>query len=303
MTETKVSQLNTDEATKLAAVLCQRIADSNGIPLLAIKGDAFMELGIRPLRVASDLDILVHPPGHDLFCASLEEYGWELRSDDLGGHYANHSTTYFHPQWPIDVDVHHRFPGFATDADEIFDLLWERRQAIEIAKQPIATVSDMDALIVQALNCLRNPWKPLDQRDFEFLVEKTPADLAPKLVERSSALSCMTEIKPYIILLDPTLRSIQWPRASSEWRARNIASTVGALRIIDIIEAPSPEKLRLIKLAIFPSKRSLVSKSINESISASGSWSKIKLARLRATSFFTDLPRTTKVIYQYYRNP
>lgn len=302
MSKSKISQLNSDEATKLAAVLCQRIADSNGIPLLAIKGDAFMELGIRPLRVASDLDVLVHPRVHDVFCAALEEYGWELRSDDLGGNYANHSTTYFHPKWPIDIDVHHRFPGFSLAADETFDHLWEHRQTIEIAKQPITTVSRLDALIIQALNCLRNPWKTVDKRDLEFLVENTPGDLASKVIDRSTVLSCRAEIKPYIVLLDPALNSVAWPRVSSEWRARNIASTVGALRIIDIIEAPRQEQWRLIRLAILPSKKSLISKSMTGRSLELGCWPNVKLGTLRAASFLADLPRTARVVYQYYRH-
>ncbi|WP_181419817.1 nucleotidyltransferase family protein [Arthrobacter psychrolactophilus] len=300
MSDTNSERLSSVEATKLAAVLCQRLALRRSVPLLAIKGDAFMALGIRPLRPASDLDVLVSPSFHKQFCADLEGSGWELRSDDLGGHYANHSSTYFNSQWPVDIDVHHRFPGFSGDTQKTFDLLWEQKQTVKIANQDIITVSELDARIIQALNCLRNPWKPLDQAEFHFLIENTADHLANQLSDRGIALSCLAEIRPFLLSLDPNLDLIDWPQESAEWRAQKISSSVGALRIIDIIESPFKDKVRLIKSAMFPSTRSLISKSMGEFTMDSNIWAKLNLGWKRCRQFIKDAPKTFTALRRYY---
>ncbi|MBO9704835.1 MAG: nucleotidyltransferase family protein, partial [Arthrobacter sp.] len=121
-------------ATPLAYAMVDRLARTNGIRVLAIKGPVLAAMGLRPRKVSSDADILVEPDRMAELCAVLESKGWRDREVRFSPSILDpHSRTLIHPEWPCDIDVHSYFPGFFGPAEDVFDVLWEGRVSVSMA--------------------------------------------------------------------------------------------------------------------------------------------------------------------------
>ena len=79
--------------------------------------------------------MLIEPSGFDVFVAAIEHAGWRERASTLAGSvFTTHSRTFVHRDWPCDLDVHRFFPGFLAEPETVFDELWRRHEAIEVAQ-------------------------------------------------------------------------------------------------------------------------------------------------------------------------
>lgn len=141
------------EAVPLGTVHLQRLLAAAGVRSLAIKGPAFVELGVRPPRQSNDVDLLIHPDDRDSAGAVLSQAGWTRTShwmpsalDDVV-----HSQTRRHALYPVTVDVHHGFAGVFARG-EAFDFMWDRRVALVLAHQEVHAPCHVDALVIEALN-------------------------------------------------------------------------------------------------------------------------------------------------------
>ncbi len=159
------------EAVPLGTVHLQRLLERAGVRSLAIKGPAFVELGVRQRRTSNDIDLLVHPSDRARATTALEEAGWSIIShwfppalDDI-----IYSTTFHHALFPVSLDLHHQFSGLL--AKDAFDQLWARRREVEVARQGITTVSLADALITEALNSMKLLERPQRRAAVERVVE------------------------------------------------------------------------------------------------------------------------------------
>ena len=65
-----------------------------------------------------------------------------------------YSTTFRHPLFPSTLDLHHRFSGLFAGA-AAFDVLWEQRTRVTIARERVTTVGREHALVIEALNATK----------------------------------------------------------------------------------------------------------------------------------------------------
>jgi hypothetical protein len=68
-----------------------------------------------------------------------------------------HSLTHRHPSWPCELDLHDRFPGFFADPQDVFETLWRRRTAVQVAGRELACPDVAGQTLVLALHDLRDP--------------------------------------------------------------------------------------------------------------------------------------------------
>lgn len=116
----------------LARAAIQTIADTNGVDLLHIKGDA-VDDSLRPGRSAgSDVDVLVRPVHVGSFDTALRAHGWRVYSTFDNGSPFGHAQTYVHDVWGY-LDVHRSFPGIRRDAREAFDVLGAHGRFMQFA--------------------------------------------------------------------------------------------------------------------------------------------------------------------------
>lgn len=148
--------LTVAEAVPLGTVHLQRLLESAAIRSLVIKGPAFVELGVRKPRTSNDIDLLVHQDDRAGATEVLAAAGWSIIShwfppalDDI-----IYSTTFRHPLFPVTLDLHHRFSGLLAGS-AAFDVLWERRTEVALARQRVVTVGHDDALIIEGLNAIK----------------------------------------------------------------------------------------------------------------------------------------------------
>ena len=144
------------EAVSLGTVHLQRILERAGVRSLVVKGPAFAELGVRTRRRSNDIDLLIHQDDRTAATEALADAGWLVIShwfppalDDV-----IYSTTFRHPLFPSTLDLHHRFSGLFAGA-AAFDVLWEQRTRVTLARVPVTTVGRDHALIIEALNATK----------------------------------------------------------------------------------------------------------------------------------------------------
>lgn len=155
------ADLTLAEAVPLGTVLLQRLLSDAEVRVLAIKGPAFVQLGVRPHRQSNDIDLMIHPSDRQRATAVLATAGWKVIShwfppalDDV-----IYSTTFLHPRYPSTMDLHHTFSGFLA-GPETFDALWQTRTTVTMAHQSVTTTSLEHALVIEALNLLKVTGEP-----------------------------------------------------------------------------------------------------------------------------------------------
>lgn len=151
------ARLRLADATLLAHALGAMIAAELSVRVLSVKGPAADHHALRAPRVSADADLLVDPAGFDAFCAALEGRGWHERvARATPSILEPHSRTYIHPDWPCDIDLHERFPGFFAPPEAVFEELWARRQALTLGHATVSIPSLPASAAIGALHALRN---------------------------------------------------------------------------------------------------------------------------------------------------
>lgn len=247
--------LRVNESVLLSGALISHIAQERNIRVLLIKGPAATIVGARPERTSSDLDVLVHRSDMTVLVHELERRGWEARIHEVSEAFPDHSKTLLNPQWPSDIDVHWRFPGFYADESVVFESLWQARQAIELAGSPVWTLSYNDALLVTLLHALRSPGVGALLHDVTFCRPKV-AMAALEHYDRAAELGALGPLGPVFATL-PETRSLDLSEPPTDWVLRTTARRSATLRLFHLLEIPWRKKPAALWQALFPSRESI----------------------------------------------
>jgi hypothetical protein len=167
-----VAPLHLTDATLLAHSLGSLVGQELSVRVLSIKGPAADHHALRPARISVDADLLVEPAQFRVFCAALEARGWHERvARSTPSILEPHSRTYIHPEWPCDIDVHERFPGFFASPGAVFDELWSRREALTIGNAVVAIPSLSASAVIGALHALRNMSDPRHSGEWRAVLD------------------------------------------------------------------------------------------------------------------------------------
>ncbi len=227
-------RLRAEEAVPLAHALVARVASDHGLRVLAIKGPAVAEQGLREARDSADVDVLVHPRDLEPLVGGLTAVGWKRM---VTGTYASimppHSVNVLNDHWPIGIDVHHYFPGFLADAGQVFEALWARHELINLAGVPVPACDPVGQVAIVALHHLRvspggesDPLRDLAQR---ARVTLSTQDLAA-LIELAQETDATGPLRPFLLQLgvaEQELAPVHAPRGA---RGLEPASPPGRLR-------------------------------------------------------------------------
>lgn len=148
--------LTVGDAGALLSAWTSHVLQSHGIRSLLIKGVSLEHHGLRKPRVSSDVDVLVSPNDLRATLGVFRASGWRERPTTFAQHlYTEHSVALIHPLWPIDIDVHHAFPGFLAPAESVFDTLWKYRVTLPIAGVECLVPDRNSSALILALHSLR----------------------------------------------------------------------------------------------------------------------------------------------------
>lgn len=114
---------------------------------------------MRPAtHVSQDVDVLVHPDELARLVSALEAANWrrvpESNAADID---ERHSVQLTHSHLGLEVDIHYRYPGFATLPSEAFEALWARRRARVFAAVECPATDGVSAYLIELLHLARDP--------------------------------------------------------------------------------------------------------------------------------------------------
>lgn len=138
----------------LAHAYFQRVANTNGIDILHVKGYAFGPEVYRPERHSTDVDLLVRPSHVDRFVQALIAQGWSIQAHFETGSVFEHAMTLHHDAWGL-TDIHRFFPGLGENHERVFEQLWLARTTRDIAHRPCTVPSVLDARVIVVLHRAR----------------------------------------------------------------------------------------------------------------------------------------------------
>ncbi|MDN5668316.1 MAG: nucleotidyltransferase family protein [Renibacterium salmoninarum] len=248
----------------LALGLVSRIAATRAIDAVVVKGAAAELTGLRPPRDFSDVDIMVRPVELEIFSSELERRGWIARPfEDRDNVFPKHSVSMYHPRWPIDIDVHYRFPGFEAEPESVIDEFLQDQLLLESGGMQLSMPSKLGCLVVQALHQLRSPWEP-GASDALAELQRRSADLeSARIIEFARRTRCLAALRPFLEQRpDFSPADVLFPEPSSEWRVRTLGEDSASIRIFTLIRAPWRQKPKLLWRAAFPSRTALAARDI-----------------------------------------
>jgi hypothetical protein len=204
------------------------LAATAQIRVLLVKGRVLADQGLRAPRVSTDVDLLVDPRHLELLVARLHGVGWRQRESDVLGHVMSpHSITLVHPEWPLDLDLHDRYPGILAERGSAFETMWESRASLELAGVEVPCTGPAVSALVLALHSLFGGERdPRHERELEDLTRRLTGADAPCAVEdiheAAVSLRAVATASPFLRSIGITAvddSSDAADRALREWRA------------------------------------------------------------------------------------
>jgi len=211
-------------------------------PYLYIKGLSSSIHGLRHERVSADADVLVNPASEQGVVIALQQVGWMPRTSSRAGHeLVTHSTSFVHPQWPVDIDLHREFPGLLAQPEDVFKALFNRRIHIEVAGNRLTIPDRAGATLIQVAHSLRTlSQNPRHREEYLYLIDFVVPSLSraqrADVVSLAAQIGALDTLRPFLEKLgvplpDPTPPGVN--PALDEWRARVAADgVVGAQALI-----------------------------------------------------------------------
>jgi hypothetical protein len=301
MTDAGGVQVSVRHANDLTRALVANACSDPADRLLFIKGEPAVELGLRPGRGASDVDVLVGAATQPRLTEALEQHGWRRRpldaSDDV---FPEHSVSFYHPHWPNDVDVHVRFPGFDADPETVIEALWAGRTAVSSASVDVPVPGLAGSALILALNCLRAPDDRRARAELDYLVDVAPKRVTgAELLDLAQRTGSLAAARPFFERAFPGVGPVQWPEPSPQWLTYTILRESAAIRLVALLGAPLRQWPRMLRRAVLPSRDALaaVDLAVLEDDSAHLRWRRWQ--RLRRA--FASLPLVLRQVRDFRR--
>lgn len=255
-----------DSAVALMHGWCSWQFRARDLRALFIKGPVLAAQNLRLPRASSDVDVLVHPDDYESARRLLGENGWSARPAAFAGRfYDDHSTSFIHPQWPCDIDVHSRYPGLLGPSDAVFERLWTDRTSLRLAEIECWVCSRPANALIMGLHALRGaaPGSRHEQEldylthDVEFSPEELQevADIAAVTGSSDSAAFFLSALHA------PASReqgSVVDRAALVDWQTRTDAADTPVWVWLNAFRS-APPRLRSVVLwrAVWPTRRDL----------------------------------------------
>jgi hypothetical protein len=260
-------QLRFDEAIELCTAWMVQQARARGIRLLVLKGRALSNQGLREPHESSDVDVLIEPGRFDDFVQTMKDAEWgEFVDSFASAIFTTHSITLNREGWPNSIDVHREWPGMFRPADEVFELLWSRRDSLRFAHRAVDVPDRTSNLLINALHSLRGTSaQSRHQRELDGLLrlELTGHEKADTAAPAAAtgATAALRDVLPRLgidVVVDPadlqTPEYRLWQRKIVQARTRGRA----AIWLLELRRVPWGEKATILRHGVWPTDRDLL---------------------------------------------
>ena len=266
----------------MAHALLTRLAEIEGVRILFIKGPTAVQMGARPPRPTSDVDLLCEPGGMARLGTALESCGWRRRDAQsakpqfkyAAKYLFDHSHHYIHDEWPCDLDIHYNFPGFFAPPDVVFDALWNRRSTAEVAHWRVPCADFVGQAAIVGLHALRDPGVARNELDLDHLETRLrQIGAGDDLTDLAEITGASETLKPLLARADGRAPHPEWsdPEQLDQWRVRTRsavtdASYVATTWLLELLEAPWRARVSIARRAVFPPRSTLVKAETNQEV-------------------------------------
>lgn len=235
----------------------KRVLDRESIPLMVLKGGAYLVAGLPPAdwRNLSDIDVMVPVGQIDRVEAVLKRAGWRPSGDfdDYDEHYyhdwMHEVPPLSHPAREFEVDVHHNLAPPVSRVRIDADRLWDQAVSLEPAcpGAPLMVLGPADMLIHNAVHLYMNDElrgglrDVVDFRDLLNHFRDADAAFERQLLDRATAMDC-GRVMYYAVDTAVRLTGLQVSAGLADGLARFApAAPVRGLmrRLIDRVLAPA----------------------------------------------------------------
>src|SRR5512139_1177657 len=305
---TMETSVRTDEAVFLLHALVERVAEDAGIRVLFIKGPILAMQGLRPERPSVDVDVLVDPARFEEMQERLRGYGWRIDVPSTGAHVMTfHSKAYRHDNWPCEIDVHDRFPGFFADPQEVFEQLWARHTTATIAGREVPCPDVLGNAAIAALHALRDPTYERSRRDLAYMAGALGETLDDAglhdLAELAAATGAADTMRPFLDELGAPRIGVgsTAQKDLQAWRIRTHSSGVKTVPYLyQLQHAPKRRWLPILWHALVLTEAEIRKAQPDAEPGGLG----LLRARLRRLRWGVgDLPRAARIIWRSQREP
>lgn len=295
----EATELKLHEGVLLGHALVSHVAAEVGIRVFFIKGPASRMQGLREPGTSSDVDVFADPFRVLDLVKALEGRGWRLRPSDPDEiAFPRHSATLYHPNWPNDIDVHHRYPGMERSDAIGFDVLWANTTEISMAGTVVRIPNVPLAVCFIALHSLRTPQMASSLRELDFLYGLDLESYKDQIFHLCVALESVAPMAPFLVRRFGHVPPAGPQKLSDEWKRRTASTAPGTARILAILAVPMREKPLLILRGFFPSRDGMAAKDSLADVSFRG---RIVHNFARWKLLVSSLSTTVLEVREYYR--
>lgn len=182
---------------------------------------------------------------------------------EVGTIWSGHSHTFFHDEWPCDIDVHRYFPGFLSAPNETFSALWDTRETATFGHRVVEIPSGAASILISGLHQLRDG-RSRERR--EELRELKDVDLGLQQQEAVLRLAMRTgavePMRDLLIEMGFAAELMPPPSQSAnfgEWKARITADGGGIYFWYLLLErAPLRDRPGIVARALWPPRDDLL---------------------------------------------
>jgi hypothetical protein len=289
------TQLSMPEGVLLCHALVSRVAESLGLRAFFIKGPGSVMQGLRKPKTSTDVDVFVAPSSLENMLQGLRERGWRERPVDPDSTtFPKHAVTLNHPQWPCCIDVHFRFPGMESPANDCFEVMWVNTERLELAGLQVLVPSTALGILILALHALRSPQLPACQQELAFLAHFTERQShGSAILDIASATGSLAAVRPFLERLLHASAAPEWPQPSTIWRNRPTAKEPGSAWFIAVLLASWQDKPSILWRAALPSREFFLSRNIYADMSLRG---RLLQHRARWARFLRSAPQLMRYL-------
>ncbi|MDQ1549541.1 MAG: hypothetical protein QOD27_1199 [Microbacteriaceae bacterium] len=245
-----ITRIRSDKARITANV--SRLASEHGIRLLAAGGPVFVAQGLISPWVSRFVAVIVDPARfHDFVRIALES-GWTLVPPKKGSTLLPSVTVSLsRNDWAVDLRVYSTFPGFYAPPQNVFDLLWNRRQTMLVHGIQVRTVDRLVTIMLAVHDRLGDqPRSPRAQSNKSYLLAQFHSGLTEgdrsRLRALTEELGAGEPMRQLFVALDMDPGGVVLPPESyAKWRLG--LPTVGPALIALLALVECPPKSRMIQ--------------------------------------------------------
>jgi hypothetical protein len=251
-------------ATDLVTALVSHIAVEIDARAMIVKGRTLEHHGLRRGHTSLDVDVLADPRRATALLSALAERGWRERAiPEINRRVDPHSWSLVHDDWPCDIDLHYRFPGFALDPQDVFEALWSRHELLTVAQVDVAIADRPSSILILGLHSLRDSSSRARHRNdlatlTSLSLSKEERGEVGRLAEATGSVSALTLPLAKLGVTATAGARESGSAVPAQWRARVLSDGSGAWAWWQLWRmTPWHRRHAVLGRALWPSRRDL----------------------------------------------